>query len=87
MAVYSMMFMGMAPFGSLLAGAAANRFGSPMTVAGGGVVCVAATGVFWFWLPQIRTHARRLIVAQQMEAGNPPQEMTGGSVEMEPAQE
>ncbi|HTX34889.1 MAG TPA: MFS transporter [Bryobacteraceae bacterium] len=87
MSVYSMMFMGMAPIGSLLAGAAANRFGSPMTVAGGGVVCVAAAAVFWFWLPQIRTHARRLIVAQQMEAGNPPQEMTGGSVEMEPAQE
>jgi MFS family permease len=82
MSVYSMMFMGMAPLGSLLAGAAANRFGAPITVAGGGVICTAAAGVFWMWLPQIRTHARRLIVAQQMEAGNPPQEMTGGSIEI-----
>jgi MFS family permease len=85
MSVYSMMFMGMAPLGSLLAGAAADRFGAPITVAGGGVICMAAAGGFWLWLPQIRTHARRLIVAQQMEAGNPPQEMTGGSVEVESA--
>jgi hypothetical protein len=49
------------------------------------VICMAAAGGFWLRLPQIRTHARRLIVAQQMEAGNPPQEMTGGSVEVEPA--
>jgi MFS family permease len=85
MSVYSMMFMGMAPIGSLLAGAAADRFGAPMTVAGGGVICMAATGVFWMWLPQIRTHARRLIVAQQMAGGDPPQEMTGGSLEMDEA--
>jgi MFS family permease len=84
MAVYSMMFMGMAPIGSLLSGASAQRFGAPLTVAGGGVICMAAAGAFWLRLPHIRTHARRLIVAQQMEAGIPPQEMTGGSVEMEP---
>ncbi|MBV8265090.1 MAG: MFS transporter, partial [Planctomycetaceae bacterium] len=32
MAVYSMMFMGMAPFGALLAGALAQRVGAPWTV-------------------------------------------------------
>jgi MFS family permease len=84
MSVYSMMFMGMAPIGSLLAGAAADRFGATWTVAGGGIVCMAAAGAFWLRLPQIRTHARRMIVAQQMEAGNPPQESTG-SVEIEQA--
>jgi len=82
MSVYSMMFMGMAPIGSLLAGWAADRFGPQWTVAGGGAICLAAAGVFWAWLPQIRTHARRMIVAQQIEAGNPPQEATGGSLEM-----
>ena len=87
MSVYSMMFMGMAPLGSLLAGTAANRFGAPLTVAGGGVICAAAAGVFWFWLPQIRVHARRLIIAQQMQAGNPPQQMTGGSIEIGAAQD
>jgi MFS family permease len=82
MSVYSMMFMGMAPVGSLLAGAAADRIGAPWTVATGGLVCMAAAGVFSIWLPQIRANARRLIVAQQMAGGDPPQEMTGGSLEM-----
>jgi MFS family permease len=82
MSVYSMMFMGMAPIGSLLSGAAADKLGAPGTVAAGGVVCMAAAGVFCIWLPRIRVHARRLIVAQQMAGGDPPQEMTGGSLEM-----
>ncbi len=33
MSVYSMMFMGMAPFGGFLAGAIAHRIGAPYTVA------------------------------------------------------
>jgi MFS family permease len=82
MSVYSMMFMGMAPVGSLLAGAAADRIGAPWTVAAGGLICMAAAGVFSIWLPRIRVGARRLIVAQQMAGGDPPQEMTGGSLEM-----
>jgi MFS family permease len=84
MSVYSMMFMGMAPFGALLAGAVAGRLGAPLTVAGGGTVSMLAATVFWMWWPQIRVHARKLIVAQQMAGGDPPQEMTGGSVELEP---
>jgi MFS family permease len=32
MAVYSMMFMGMAPIGALIAGLLAQRFGAPRTV-------------------------------------------------------
>jgi len=43
MAVYSMMFMGMAPFGALLAGALAHRIGAPATVALGGCVCIAGS--------------------------------------------
>ena len=46
MAIYSMMFMGMAPFGALLAGTLADRIGAPATVAGGGVVCVVGALVF-----------------------------------------
>ena len=83
MSVYSMMFMGMAPIGSLLAGAAASRFGAPFTVATAGVICMAAAAIFWSRLPNLRPHVRRLIVAQQMAGGDPPQEMTGGSVEIE----
>ena len=84
MSVYSMMFMGMAPFGALLAGAVADRLGAPFTVAGGGVISMLASSIFWIWWPQIRVSARKLIVAQQMAGGDPPQEMTGGSVELEP---
>jgi MFS family permease len=82
MSVYSMMFMGMAPIGSLLAGASAERFGAPDTVVVAGVVCMAAAAVFWTRLPRFRVHARRLIVAQQMAGGDPPQEAIGGSVEI-----
>src|SRR5207253_5506322 len=36
MSLYSMMFMGMAPFGAFIGGALANRIGAPITVATGG---------------------------------------------------
>ena len=40
MAVYSMMFMGMAPFGALLGGAIADHVGAPIAVATGGVASI-----------------------------------------------
>jgi MFS family permease len=76
MAVYSMMFMGMAPLGALMAGFLATRLGAPATVAAGGVVCIAGGLVFGAGLPQLRGPARDLIVAQQMSAGGPPDEAT-----------
>lgn len=72
MAVYSMMFLGMAPLGSLLAGWAADRIGAPTTVLIGGVTCVAAAAVFRWSVPRLRADARRLIVAQQAIGGDPP---------------
>jgi MFS family permease len=76
MAVYSMMFMGLAPVGALLGGALSDRLGAPLTVAIGGLASVA--GALWFGthLPKIRPEARRLILAQQMASGEPAQEMT-----------
>jgi MFS family permease len=76
MAVYSMMFMGMAPFGSLLAGALAHRLGAPGTVAFGGLACVTGALVFGLRLPVLRHEAREVIVALQV-AGGEPEEMTG----------
>ena len=55
----------------------AERIGAPATVALGGMVCVAAAGVFALWLPALRVEARRLIVAQGMAGGEPATEMTG----------
>ncbi len=46
MSYYTMAFVGMAPFGSLLAGALAHRFGAPHTVMVTGSVCVL--GSIWF---------------------------------------
>jgi MFS family permease len=71
MALYSMMFVGMAPFGALLAGLLANVMGAPLTVATGGVVCIAGAAVFRAHLPKIRAEGRQLILAQMMAAGEP----------------
>ena len=58
MAVYSMMFMGMAPVGALLAGAIAAPVGAPQTVAIGGAVCVAGGLMFSAQLPHLRAGQR-----------------------------
>jgi len=46
MSFYSMAFLGMAPFGSLLAGALAHQIGAPRTVMVSGTICIA--GAAWF---------------------------------------
>lgn len=77
MSVYSMMFMGMAPFGALVAGVAAHRLGAPMTVALGGAVCILGSHVFGTKWRALRTEAHQLIVAQGMRSGEPVEEMNG----------
>jgi MFS family permease len=81
MSVYSMMFMGMAPFGAFFGGALADRIGAPITVATGGVACVI--GAIWFGkaLPKLRIEAHRLIIAQGLAAGEPEQELDAQPVE------
>ncbi len=81
MSLYSMMFMGMAPFGAFLGGALAHRFGAPITVAIGGIACIF--GAIWFGkaLPDLRIEARRLIVAQGLAGGEPAQELNAQPVE------
>jgi MFS family permease len=80
MAVYSMMFMGMAPIGALLGGALAERLGAPHTVAIGGLASLLSACWFGMHLPKIRVEARRLIFAQAV-AGGEPSEMTAQAVE------
>jgi MFS family permease len=81
MAMYTMMFMGMAPFGSLFAGASAEHLGATFTVSVGAVACVGAAVVFFFHLPKIRVQGRQLIVAQEVAGGEPSVEMTARVVE------
>ena len=76
MALYTMMFMGMAPFGSLFAGAMADRVGAPVTVTIGAVACIGGAILFGIHLPRVRVEARRLIVAQTLGAGEPAVEIT-----------
>jgi MFS family permease len=58
MSFYSMAFLGMAPFGSLLAGNLAARIGAPRTMMANGLVCLI--GCLWFArkLPAIRKIVR-----------------------------
>lgn len=62
MSFYSMAFMGMVPFGSLLAGSLASRIGAPRTVMIGGVACLLAAAAFARALPALRAQVRPIYV-------------------------
>jgi MFS family permease len=70
MSYYTMAFIGMAPFGSLLAGSMAHHFGAPMTVLINGIVVLI--GAVWFTtrLPAVRSVIRPIY----MEMGIIPEE-------------
>jgi MFS family permease len=71
MSLYSMMFLGMSPIGSLLAGALADHIGAPVTVAIGGLAsCLGGLAFARKW-PSMRGPARDLISAQGMMAPAP----------------
>lgn len=54
MSFYTMAFMGMTPWGNLLAGTLASKFGAPFTVRLGGIACIVGALVFATRLPRIR---------------------------------
>ena len=58
MSYYTMAFVGMAPFGSLLAGALAHKLGAPHTVMITGAVCVVGSLWFTVQLPGVRAVMR-----------------------------
>ena len=58
MSYYTMAFFGAAPFGSLMAGALAQRIGAPHTVMLTGAFCVAGSIWFTFELPKVRAITR-----------------------------
>jgi MFS family permease len=58
MSYYTMAFMGMAPFGSLLAGTMAHKFGAPWTVIVNGAVVVLGAAWFATRLPALRRQIR-----------------------------
>lgn len=62
MSLYVMAFLGTAPFGSLFAGAVADRVGAPRTIFIGGFLCLG--GALWFvrQLPGIRQAIRPIYI-------------------------
>jgi MFS family permease len=62
MAFYTMAFFGTAPFGSLLAGVAADRVGAQWTIALSGVACIAAGLWLASRLPALRAIVRPIYV-------------------------
>lgn len=62
MSFYMMAFMGMAPFGSLLAGGLASRIGAPHTVLLCGLGCIAGAGWFATQYPSLREIVRPMYV-------------------------
>jgi MFS family permease len=58
MSYYTMAFVGMAPFGSLLAGGLAHLLGAPATIMISGGFCIAGSAWYVTQLPTIRKHIR-----------------------------
>jgi len=58
MAFYALAFMGMAPFGSLLAGWLASRIGAPHTIMLSGALSIAGALAFLTRLPELRKKIR-----------------------------
>lgn len=78
MSMYTMAFMGMAPFGSLLAGLLANRWGAPQTIFLCGLACIAGALAFSFRLPHLRKIIRPIYIEMGILAASeltvPPEE-------------
>jgi MFS family permease len=70
MSLFSMMLVGMAPFGSLFAGWTADRLGAPLVVAMGGGFCALAGIIFALQLPRLREAARPILAARGIVLDN-----------------
>jgi MFS family permease len=62
MSFYIMAFIGIAPFGSLLAGALANKLGAPNTLIIGGIACVLGAVAFASKLSEIKKRIHPIYV-------------------------
>jgi MFS family permease len=66
MSFFTMSFMGMAPFGSLLAGSLASKIGAPNTLIIGGVLCILGSFMFAKKLPLIREMVRPIYLKKSI---------------------
>jgi MFS family permease len=73
MSLYTMAFMGMVPFGSLLAGSLASKIGAPGTIMISGIACILGSTLFARKLPLLRElvrpiYMRKGIVQEEPES-------------------
>jgi len=80
MSLYTLSFMGVAPFGTLLAGALARSIEAPPTVALYGVACLGATALYALRLPSLTAALGRLHAPPEtvVEAPQPYESSAGG---------
>ncbi len=69
MGFFTAAFVGMAPVGSLLAGALASVIGAPWTLFIGGAACLVGAGVFARKLPHLREKIRPIYVTKGILPG------------------
>jgi len=62
MSYYTMSFIGMAPFGSLLAGTVAHKIGAPATLLISGILCIVGAAWYFAHLATIRAAIRPIYV-------------------------
>jgi MFS family permease len=62
MSFYTMSIMGVTPFGSLIAGGLAHRFGAPHTLLFGGIGCLLAAAWFASLLPRLGERVRPIYI-------------------------
>lgn len=62
MSLYTMAFMGMTSFGSILAGALADKLGAPQTLLIGGTCCILGSFAFMKNLPHLREKIRPIYI-------------------------
>jgi MFS family permease len=73
MAYYSMALQGVAPFGSLGAGAIAAKVGAPLTIMGGGTLCLCGAAWFAWRLPRLRRAVHPIYVELGILPPMPPE--------------
>lgn len=73
MGFFTLAFVGMAPVGTLLAGALASVIGAPWTLFIGGIACLVGAGVFARRLPRLREKARPVYIHKGILPGVGPE--------------
>lgn len=67
MSIFTMSFLGMTPFGNLMAGSLAEKIGAPLTLAIGGSISLMTAFFFWRKLPELRRVVRPVLEAREIE--------------------